>query len=188
MLRKRLQSLDPIVAITVALVVAAIMAFAFVLTAAPASAGTGGVTMDGTSGKPGKAKLKKNGKAVPPSNAPRRVVKAIKAGNRIRKKPYKWGGGHSSFKDRGYDCSGAVSYVLKGAKMLKRPRDSSGLMRWRKRGKGKWISVYANSGHTFVVVAGLRFDTSGSGGKGPRWRKEKRSKRGFKARHFSKRF
>lgn len=186
MLRKRLQSLDPILAITVALVVAAIVAVALAIGANPAAAASGGVSVGGDSGKPGKAKLQKNGKAIPPSNAPRRVVRAIKAGNRIRKKPYKWGGGHASFNDNGYDCSGAVSYVLKGARMLRRPLDSSGLMRWGKRGKGKWITVYAHGGHTFVEVAGLRFDTSGTGGNGPRWQKQKRSKRGFKVRHYKR--
>lgn len=190
MLRRRLQDtqFDPIVVLTVVLVVAAIVALGFAIGAKPAGAYGGGVTADGKSGKPGKAKLKKNGKAIPPANAPKRVVKAIDAANEIRRKPYKWGGGHGSFKDRGYDCSGAVSYVLHGARMLKRPRASGGFMNWRKRGKGKWITVYAHGGHAFIVVAGLRFDTSGSGGKGPRWRSEKRSKRGFKARHFSKRF
>ncbi len=116
------------------------------------------------------------------------MVRAITAANEINEKPYKWGGGHGSFKDRGYDCSGTVSYVLRGARMLKSPLDSSGLMSWGRKGKGKWITVYANGGHTFVEVAGLRFDTSGSGGKGPRWRKEKRSKSGFVVRHFNKKF
>jgi cell wall-associated NlpC family hydrolase len=186
MLRKRLQSFDPMLAVTVALIVAALVAVVFAIGAQPASAASGGVSIGGTSGKPGKAKLKKNGKAIPPSNAPKRVVRAIEAANRIRKKPYKWGGGHSSFNDNGYDCSGAVSYVLRGARMLKRPMASGGLMSWGKRGKGKWITVYAHGGHAFVEVAGLRFDTSGSGGKGPRWRKEKRSKSGFKVRHFKR--
>lgn len=192
MLRKRLQQLDPIMALTVVLVVAALIALVVALNATPAAAG-GGISADGTSGeqtsgKPGKAKLKKNGKALPPPDAPRRVVKAIEAGNEIRRKPYKWGGGHGSFKDRGYDCSGAVSYVLHGARMLKRPRASGGFMRWRKRGKGKWITVYAHGGHAFIEVAGLRFDTSGTGGNGPRWHKKSRSKQGFKRRHYSKRF
>jgi cell wall-associated NlpC family hydrolase len=155
-----------------------------------AATANGGVSATGerVETKPQKAKLKKNGEAVPPANAPKRIKRAIRAGNKIRRKPYKWGGGHGRWEDKGYDCSGAVSYVLRGAKMLKRPRASGGFMRWRKPGRGKWITVYAHGGHAFVVVAGLRFDTSGTGGKGPRWHKDKRSTGSFKARHFSKRF
>ena len=188
MLRNRLQDLHPVMAVTVVLVVAAIVALAFAIDAKPARADGGGVTVNGDSGKPGKAKLRKNGKAIPPANAPKRVVNAIKAGNRIRRKPYRWGGGHGSFDDRGYDCSGAVSYVLHGARMLSSPLASGGLMGWGRRGAGKWITVYAHGGHTFVVVAGLRFDTSGTGGKGPRWQKDMRSKSGFAVRHFNARF
>jgi cell wall-associated NlpC family hydrolase len=167
------------------------MATLLCLALLPAAAtANGGVSVHGerVDSKPQKAKLKKNGRAVPPANAPKRIKRAIRAGNKIRRKPYKWGGGHGRWEDKGYDCSGAVSYVLRGARMLKRPRASGGFMRWRKPGGGKWITVYAHGGHAFVVVAGLRFDTSGTGGKGPRWHKDKRSKRGFKARHFSKRF
>lgn len=188
MLRKRLTSFDPIVAVTVLLVVAAVIAVGLVVAATPAPAASGGIGLSETSGKPGKAKLKRNGDAVPPPDAPKRVVRAIEAGNKINNKPYEWGGGHGSFRDNGYDCSGAVSYVLRGARMLKSPLDSSSLMSWGKKGKGKWITVYAHGGHTFVMVAGLRFDTSGSGGKGPRWRSEKRSKRGFKVRHYNRKF
>src|SRR5687767_13611875 len=145
------------------------------LLAAPASAQTGGASLPGTEssyGPPGKATLLPSGKAVPPSNAPERVVRAIRAGNRIRKKPYRYGGGHASFNDSGYDCSGAVSYVLHAAGMLKRPLPSGSLARWGLKGKGKWITVYANGGHAYAVIAGLRWDTSamGDGGKGPRWR------------------
>jgi cell wall-associated NlpC family hydrolase len=175
---------------TIAAVVttAVAMLLALALLPAPAEAAGGISANSREDAKPKKAKLKKNGKAIPPANAPKRIKKAIRAGNRIRKKPYKWGGGHGRWNDNGYDCSGAVSYVLRGANMLKRPRASGGFMRWRKPGRGKWITVYAHGGHAFIVVAGLRFDTSGTGGKGPRWHKDKRSKRGFKARHFSKRF
>lgn len=180
-------------AIRFALLTAAALA-ALLLISAPSHAASGGVSVAGqaTDSKKGgafkKARLKRNGKAIAPDTAPRRVKRAIAAANKIRKTRYKWGGGHGSFKDNGYDCSGAVSYVLRGARMLKSPLDSSSLMSWRKKGKGKWITVYAHGGHTFVMVAGLRFDTSGSGGKGPRWRAEKRSKRGFTVRHFNKRF
>lgn len=186
MLRKRVQDFDPIVATTVVLVGAAVVALLLTLVfAGSAGADSGGVGMESTSGKPGKAKLLRSGKAIPPPNAPRRVVKAIKAGNKIRRKPYRYGGGHGSFKDRGYDCSGAVSYVLHGARMLSSPLDSGDLMRWGRKGKGQWITVYAHGGHTYVMVAGLRFDTSDTGGNGPRWHKDKRSKRGFKVRHYN---
>jgi hypothetical protein len=185
MLRKRVQDFDPIVAATIVLVGAAVVALLLTLVfAGSASAASGGVGMESASGKPGKAKLR-NGKAIPPAGAPRRVVKAIKAGNKIRRKPYRYGGGHRSFKDRGYDCSGAVSYVLRGARMLKSPLASGDLMRWGRKGKGRWITVFAHGGHAYMEVAGLRFDTSGTGGKGPRWQKSKRSKRGFKVRHYN---
>lgn len=185
MLRKRPLRFDPILGATVVLVATAAVALLITLLPSVAHGAAGGVGMKTAgSGKPGKAKLLSNGKAIAPANAPKRVVKAIAAGNKIRRKPYKYGGGHGSFSARGYDCSGAVSYVLHGGKMLSRPLDSSGLMSWGRKGKGKWITVYAHGGHTYVVVAGLRFDTSGTGGKGPRWQKDKRSKRGFKVRHY----
>jgi peptidoglycan hydrolase-like protein with peptidoglycan-binding domain len=121
--------------------------------------------------------------AVAPEGAPQQVVDAIAAANRIARKPYRYGGGHRRFRDSGYDCSGAVSYVLHGAGLLDRPLDSSGLARWGRRGRGAWITVYANRGHAYVIVAGLRFDTSGRGERGPRWRPEQRSPRGYAARH-----
>lgn len=160
----------------------AVTAAAFLLVSASAVAGGGLSTGPKTSGKPGKAKLLKSGKAVPPDNAPPRVVKAIKAANEIRKTKYKWGGGHGSFNDSGYDCSGAVSYMLRGARMLKQPLTSGSLASWGKKKRGKWITVYANSGHTYAMVAGLRWDTSG--GPGPRWHKDKRSRAGYKVRHY----
>ena len=131
-----------------------------------------------------KAVLSDDGKtAIAPANAPQEVKDAIEAANEITDKPYRYGGGHGSFKDSGYDCSGAISYALHGADLLDRPLDSTGFMSWESRGKGEWITTYANSGHAFVMIAGLRFDTSGEGEKGPRWREEYRSKRGFTARH-----
>jgi hypothetical protein len=172
--------------------VAAVLVAGSLLLAAPAAAQTGGTAPPGTPpppGPPGKAKLLKNGEAVPPSNAPARVVRAIEAANRIRKKPYIYGGGHKSFESNGYDCSGAVSYVLHAAKMLRSPLPSGSLMGWGAMGKGTWITVYAHGGHTYAVIAGLRWDTSSagaSGGKGPRWRSTKRSPSGYKVRHFPK--
>jgi hypothetical protein len=124
---------------------------------------------------------------VAPANAPQAVINAIAAGNRIRKKPYIYGGGHASFESKGYDCSGAVSYVLRGAGVLDSPMPSGSFVKWGEPGKGRWITTYANGGHMYTIVAGLRFDTSamGSGGNGPRWRATKRSPRGFAARHPS---
>ena len=124
--------------------------------------------------------------AIAPDSAPQPVKDAIAAANRITDKPYRYGGGHGKWEDSGYDCSGAVSYALHGGDLLDRPLDSSGLARWGAAGRGEWITVYANSGHAYVVIAGLRFDTSsaGAGGeKGPRWRKTSRSPSGYTARH-----
>ena len=121
--------------------------------------------------------------AVPPAAAPEAVKNAIYAANRITRKPYRWGGGHRTWSDRGYDCSGAVSFALYGGGLIDRPLPSGRLMRWAERGPGRWVTVYTNFGHAYVVIAGLRFDTSGRGERGPRWRKESRSTRGYVARH-----
>jgi cell wall-associated NlpC family hydrolase len=175
--------------------VAAASAGALAVGAAPASAQTGGAPAPGsgsssTSGVPGVATLLPNGKALAPAGAPRNVRKAINAANRIRKKPYRWGGGHRRWKDKGYDCSGAVSYVLHAAGLLKRPLPSGPLARsWGSRGRGQWITVYANRGHVYAVIAGLRWDTSAVGesvraGSGPRWRITPRSPSGYKARFY----
>ena len=135
-----------------------------------------------TTGTPGLATLNADGSATAPPDAPGRVVKAIAAANKIRTKPYIYGGGHRSFKDKGYDCSGAVSFVLHGAGLLKTPMSSGPLgSRWGKPGLGKWITVFGNSSHAYMVVAGLRFDTSAVGesltsGSGPRWRATARAR------------
>lgn len=121
--------------------------------------------------------------AVAPANAPAAVQEIIAAANEITNTHYRWGGGHGSFNDTAYDCSGAVSHALHGASLLRRPLDSTDFESWGSRGRGKWVTVYANSGHAYLVVAGLRFDTSGSGEKGPRWRSQFRSSRGYVARH-----
>lgn len=134
-----------------------------------------------------KAVLLDNGLAAAPDNAPEAVKEAIWAANEIIGKPYVYGGGHRSFKSRGYDCSGTVSYALNGGGLLDSPLDSSSFMKWGESGEGEWITVYTNPGHAFVVIAGLRLDTSAAGdprgGKGPRWRPALRSTKGFKARH-----
>ncbi len=138
---------------------------------------------------------KKTGKAIAPYNAPTAVKRLIKAANKIIKKHYKWGGGHGSWNDDGYDCSGSVSYALHGAGLLDSPEDSTGLMSWGRAGTGKWITVYANSNHTFLIVAGLRLDTGwrdhytethwppGAPSDGPRWGKPDASTNGYVARH-----
>lgn len=133
----------------------------------------------------GRARLSRDGRtAVAPADAPERVKRAIAYANRITRKPYRYGGGHASFRSSGYDCSGAVSYALRGAKTLSRPMDSSELMSWGSPGRGKWITVYTKPSHAYVVIAGLRFDTSGRGESGPRWRREARSARGYRVRHW----
>jgi cell wall-associated NlpC family hydrolase len=132
----------------------------------------------------GQATLASDGRtAVAPPGAPAQVVDAIAAANRITRKPYRYGGGHARFRDSGYDCSGSVSFLLHGGGLLRRPLDSTSFMSWGRRGRGRWISVYANRGHAYAIVAGLRFDTSGRGGRGPRWRPEHRSARGYVVRH-----
>jgi cell wall-associated NlpC family hydrolase len=142
------------------------------------------VASDETAAPTGRATLASDGRtAVAPAGAPQEVVDAIAAANRITDKPYRYGGGHGRFRDSGYDCSGAVSYVLHGAGLLNRPRASGGLMSWRRQGRGKWINVYAHGGHAYLVIAGLRLDTSGRGESGPRWRPRWRSPQGYVARH-----
>ena len=133
------------------------------------------------------AKLLSNGKAAAPANAPEAVQQAIAAANQIIGRPYVYGGGHKSFLSRGYDCSGTVSFALHGGDLLNSPLDSSSFLSWGKGGRGDWITIYTNPGHAFVVIAGLRLDTSAagdpSGAKGPRWRPTLRSTAGFRARH-----
>jgi cell wall-associated NlpC family hydrolase len=121
--------------------------------------------------------------ALAPTAAPATILAAVTAANAIVGLPYKWGGGHGSFEDSGYDCSGAVSKVLNAIGALDDPLDSRALRTWGEAGRGRWITVYTNPSHAYVVVAGLRFDTSGRGGKGPRWRAESRPSSGFVARH-----
>jgi cell wall-associated NlpC family hydrolase len=134
------------------------------------------------SGAPRPARLVA-GVAHAPAGAPRAVVRAIRAGNKLQNKPYLYGGGHRAFKDTAYDCSGAVSFALHGAGLLKAPLNSSALMKWGVAGAGSWITVYGNAGHAYAVIAGLRLDTSGSGGRGPRWQLDRRDPAGFVARH-----
>ncbi len=128
----------------------------------------------------------RNGVAYAPSRAPQSVKNAIWAANSLRRKPYVWGGGHGTFYDRGYDCSGTVSFALHGAGLLNSPMPSSDFMRYGDRGRGQWMTIYSRNGHTFAVIAGLRLDTTdlGRGGDvGPRWYAYGRDTSDFIARH-----
>jgi peptidoglycan hydrolase-like protein with peptidoglycan-binding domain len=147
--------------------------------------GSGGQGYQAASGNPNEAAtMSADGRtAIAPDSAPQEVKDAVTAANAITTKPYKYGGGHGKWEDSGYDCSGAVSYALHGGGLLDKPLDSTGFESWGGAGKGQWITVYANSGHAYAIIAGLRFDTSGNGEDGPRWRKEARSPSGYVARH-----
>ena len=132
------------------------------------------------------ATLLPDGRAVAPSSAPPAVKAMIEAANRIRHRPYRWGGGHRSWNSRGYDCSGSVSYAMHAAGLLESPLDSRGFMRWGAGGAGQWVRIYANDGHVFAIIAGLRWDTSmtDDGDRhGPGWSEEMRSTGGFRLRH-----
>jgi hypothetical protein len=130
-----------------------------------------------------KAKLK-DGFAIPPASAPNKVRRAIEAANEIVKgKPYCLGGGHGRRRDRCYDCSGTVSYALSGGGLLDASMPSGSFMNWEKGGAGRWVTVYANEGHVYAVIAGLRLDTSMTAGDGPGWSKAMRSSRGYTIRH-----
>jgi len=125
-----------------------------------------------------------DGTAVAPLSAPAVVAAVIQGGNEIARTPYKWGGGHGAWSDNGYDCSGSVSFALAGAGLLGEPLTSGQLMKYGAPGPGRWITIYANGTHTFMFVAGLRFDTSGrSGPLGTRWQPALRPTSGFVARH-----
>jgi cell wall-associated NlpC family hydrolase len=133
-----------------------------------------------------------DGRVIAPASAPERVKRVITAANRLVKKPYVYGGGHRPFSsrlDRGYDCSGSVSYALYGGRFLRSPLPSGDLMRWGGSGPGLWITVYSSPSHAYIVVAGLRFDTSmhdpdAPGPRtGPRWSRTLRKSNAFIARH-----
>ena len=185
------------------LAVAGITTLFVLAIAVPASAQTGGSGPPGSTttttpttttpapvGPPGKAKIRKDGTAVAPADAPAQIQTAIAAANAIHTLPYVWGGGHRTFYDSGYDCSGAVSYVLHAAGLLASPMTSGGLATsWGAPGKGRWITVYGNASHAYMVIAGKRFDTSTGGdrwnqGSGPRWRKKKRKPLGFTGKYY----
>jgi hypothetical protein len=149
------------------------------------------------------ATLLPDGTAAAPADAPPQVQAAIFAANKLLDKPYKYGGGHAKVEDSGYDCSGTVSFALNAAGLLKSPLDSGSFMRWGEGGRGEWFTVYTNPGHAYVVIAGLRLDTSSAyvgritsrrgrttklvsakaTERGPRWRPASRPSRGFTPRH-----
>ena len=171
----------------------ALLAFAMLASLALVGAGsasaspTGGASFIPPPPPPKKAKIVRS-KAIAPRNAPPRVKRIIRAGNRLIGKPYKWGGGHASLKvlDRGYDCSGTISYALNGARLMRSALTSGGFMRWGLEGPGKWVTVYAHGGHAYVVVAGLRLDTGlrdDPSRTGPQWSKRLRRSASFTPRH-----
>jgi len=132
------------------------------------------------------ARLLTDGRAVAPPSAPPAVKAMVEAANRIRHRPYVWGGGHRHWSSRGYDCSGSVSYVMHAGGLLDQPLDSTGFMRWGGGGAGTWVRVYANREHVFAVIAGLRWDTSFSEDgdrSGPGWSESMRPTGGFHVRH-----
>lgn len=146
----------------------------------PAQASPAGPTVSGNRA------ILRGGIAYAPSRAPQSVKNAIWAANSLRRKPYIWGGGHGGFYDRGYDCSGTVSFALHGAGAIASPLPSSDFMRYGENGRGRWVTIYARSGHTFAMIAGLRLDTTdfqNGGNTGPRWHADLRDTRGYVARH-----
>jgi hypothetical protein len=133
---------------------------------------------------PGRTATLDNGYAVAPPIAPFLVREAIDAGNELVGKPYRYGGGHHNFYDTAYDCSGAVSFVLHSIGRMNTPTPSNELRRYAEGGPGSWITVYASQGHSFLVVAGLRFDTGYAGGNhGPQWLTRSRPADEYVMRH-----
>jgi cell wall-associated NlpC family hydrolase len=160
----------------------------------PASAGSNGTTVPHSGGgklfahtrstADGSTAILLSGIALAPPDAPETVQKVINAANTIVGRPYIWGGGHGSFYSYGYDCSGSVSFALFGGGLIPEPLTSGSLEGWGAPGPGKWITVYANAGHTFMEIAGLRWDTVGDArGTGPRWHLAPNSSAGFVVRH-----
>jgi len=158
----------------------ALFIFSLLLGAASGHAGVG-------FGQPtvgGSQAVIRHGVAYAPAKAPDAIKHAIWAANSLRRKPYKWGGGHGSFSDWGYDCSGTVCFALHYAGVLSTPIPSNDLRRFGQRGRGRWITIYSRPGHTFAMIAGLRLDTTGyRGTEGPRWHENARDTWGYEARH-----
>ena len=149
----------------------------------PVSAPVSRPVVKRSSGTRGKVRLV-NGLAVAPPDAPDVVRRAVAAGNRLQKLPYKWGGGHAKLNDTGYDCSGTVSYVLREAGLMKDQMTSRGFFKYGEPGKGEWITVWVRDGHVFMLIGDLRLDTGGSTRRtGPRWKTKSRSYKGLIPRH-----
>jgi hypothetical protein len=134
------------------------------------------------------AGLTAGGLATVPPSAPARVADVINAANQVARKPYVYGGGHGrtageTFVDTAYDCSGSVSFALAAAGFIDSPMDSTALAHFGRAGPGRWVTIYANAGHAFMTVAGLRFDTSGRSAGGSRWQAASRQVSGFTVRH-----
>jgi len=181
-------AIKPVLRISIAILALVAAMFA---ASAPAQAETpGGVSTttpeaETPTAPPGKAILVR-GRAIAPADAPPAVKKVIAAANKIRTKPYIYGGGHGRWWDAGYDCSGAVSFALHGGSLISTPMPSGSLAGWGSAGRGRWITVYANGGHAYAIIAGLRWDTAGTtNGTGPRWHKSLRAQASgpFTARH-----
>jgi peptidoglycan hydrolase-like protein with peptidoglycan-binding domain len=130
-----------------------------------------------------KARLNSDGTAAAPASAPDVIRRVIAAGNKIAFTPYIYGGGHGDWNDSGYDCSGSVSFALHGGGLISSPETSGDLESYGSAGRGRWITIYANSGHVYMYVAGLRFDTSSHGTNESRWTNEPRSGDGYTVRH-----
>ena len=129
------------------------------------------------------AQIGPDGLAIAPASAPDPVKAIIAAGNQIASKPYVYGGGHGKWNDSGYDCSGSVSYALHGAGLLDQALASGDFESWGDAGPGQWVTIYAKASHAYMVVAGIRFDTSGRTKNSTRWQSDMRSSSGYVARH-----
>jgi peptidoglycan hydrolase-like protein with peptidoglycan-binding domain len=148
-----------------------------------ASTASGTTTTPAATTPGAKATIGSDGLAVAPADAPDAVKQIIAAGNEIAKTPYHYGGGHGKWKDSGYDCSGSVSYALHGAALLDQALPSGDFMSWGESGPGAWVTLYAKGSHMYMVIAGIRYDTSGRAQDGTRWHADMRSSSGYVAVH-----
>lgn len=152
-----------------------------IVDASKAEAASGGISIEKPTPKVKRMVLTKNGKATVPNHYPKRVRQVIKAANRISNRPYVYGGGHGSFVSSGYDCSGSVSYALRGGRLLSTPLTSGSLAGYGRAGRGRYITIYANASHVFMKVGRLWYDTSGANPS--RWQRGSKSLAGYTVRH-----